>query len=410
MEKRINKNSSSKNLGGISLLGFGFMRLPLVKEGSQEIDKKKAFEMVDYALDKGVNYFDTAYMYHDGLSEIFAGEVLTRHNRDSYYLATKMPLMFIKTEADVERIFNEQLKKCKAEYFDFYLLHNISRSHLEAAESCKAYEQLLRKKEQGLIRHLGFSFHDRPDLLEEVTERYSWDFAQIQLNYLDWELQQAGEQYEILERKGIPVNVMEPVRGGTLAKLCDKSAEIYKAANPHVSMASWAIRYAASLPGVQTVLSGMTVMEQVVDNVSTMEHFKPLTVEERAVIEKALTAYKSSGSIPCTGCRYCLESGESSNADCPSGVDIPRVLAIYNNYLVNKENNNPMAGFLFDMEYKILGENKNASRCTGCGQCESRCPQHLKIPGLMEEISAFNEGRKTAAGPAGPHADLLKKE
>jgi predicted aldo/keto reductase-like oxidoreductase len=407
MEKRINKNTAGKNLGGISLLGFGYMRLPLKKEGSQEIDKDKAFAMTDYALEKGVNYFDTAYMYHDGLSEEFAGEALSRHNRDSYYLATKMPLMFLKTEADVERIFNEQLKKCKVEYFDFYLLHNISTNHLKIAESCKAYEQLAKKKEQGLIRHLGFSFHDRPDLLRDVTGRYSWDFAQIQLNYLDWELQQAGEQYKILADKNIPVNVMEPVRGGTLATLCDASAEIFKAANPNVSMASWALRYAASLPGVQTVLSGMTTMEQVVDNVSTMENFKPLNDEERRVIEKALAAYKSSGAIPCTGCRYCLGTGGEENPDCPAGVDIPRVLAIYNNYLVNKGNNSPMAGFLFDMEYKILGEDKNALGCTACGQCESRCPQHLEIPRLLAGVNAFYEERKTAGSQ---FANMLKKE
>jgi predicted aldo/keto reductase-like oxidoreductase len=395
METRKNKNSSK----GISLLGFGFMRLPLLNEASQEVDKPKALEMVDYAIKHGVNYFDSAWMYHNGNSELFAGEALSAYDRTSFYMATKMPLMLLKSKDDVERIFNEQLKKCKVDYFDFYLLHNISRDHLKIAEACKTYEQLVEKKERGLIKHLGFSFHDRPDLLKEVTARYDWDFAQIQLNYLDWEQQQAKEQYEILSGKNIPVNIMEPVRGGALAKLSPKAVEIFKAADPAASSASWAIRFAASLKGVQTVLSGMTDLDQVKDNVATLENFKPLNENEYKVIGEALTAYKISGAVPCTGCRYCM--------DCPAGVDIPRALAVYNNYLANKAENHPMAGFLFDMEYKILGADKQASLCVECGQCESRCPQHIEIPRLMKEINALYESRKNAGGP---HANLDKKD
>jgi predicted aldo/keto reductase-like oxidoreductase len=395
METRKNKNSSK----GISLLGFGFMRLPLKEGGSQEIDTPKGIEMVDYAIQHGVNYFDSAWMYHAGNSELFAGTALSAYDREKFYLATKMPLMFLKTKDDVERIFNEQLKKCKVDYFDFYLLHNISRDHLKIAEACKTYEQLEKKKEQGLIRPLGFSIHDRPELLKEVTARYDWDFAQIQLNYLDWEQQQAKEQYEILSGKNIPVNVMEPVRGGALAKLSGKAIEILKAADPAASPASWAIRFAASLPGVQTVLSGMTDLDQVKDNVATLENFKSLNEKEYKVIAEALTAYKASGAVPCTGCRYCM--------DCPAGVDIPRVLSVYNNYLANKAENNPMHGFLFDMEYKILGADKQASLCVKCGQCESRCPQHIEISRLMEEINSLYESRKSAGNP---HENFLKKD
>ncbi|MDR1211917.1 MAG: aldo/keto reductase [Spirochaetaceae bacterium] len=381
MEKRKLKN------GELSLLGFGLMRLPRT-EASQEIDAKTAGEMVDYAIAQGVTYFDTAYMYHDGKSESFAGAALSRHERTSYKLATKMPLAVLKTRADVERIFNEQLEKCKTEYFDFYLLHNINEDYLRIAESCEVYEQLKKKQEQGLIGHLGFSFHDRPELLKKVVEQYEWEFAQIQLNYLDWELQNAKEQYEILTGRGIPVNVMEPVRGGTLAKLCDASIRIFHEADPKASAASWALRYAASLPGVQVVLSGMSSMDQVRDNVRTMSPLKPLTGAEYEVIEKALAAYRSAASVPCTSCRYCM--------DCPSGVEIPKNIAVYNNYQIALANKHPMANFIFEMEYRILGEGQHASSCVSCEQCKSRCPQHIDIPRWMDEISKLHENLRSA--------------
>jgi predicted aldo/keto reductase-like oxidoreductase len=381
MEKRNLKN------GELSLLGFGLMRLPC-REGSREIDTSQATAMIDLALDQGINYFDTAYMYHEGNSELFAGEALSRHDRGSYNLATKMPLMTVKTKADVERIFNEQLKKCKTGYFDFYLLHNINQDHLPAAEQNNVYEQLKEKQRQGLIRRLGFSFHDRPELLRKVVDKYDWDFAQIQLNYLDWELQNAKEQYEILTRKGIPVNVMEPVRGGTLAKLCDASIKIFSEADPKASPASWAIRYAASLPNVQVVLSGMSSLEQLRDNIGTMAPLKPLTEREYQVIEKALAAYRGSATIPCTSCRYCM--------DCPEGVEIPKNLAVYNNYQVALANKHPMGGFLFEMEYRLLGEKGRAASCVACGQCASRCPQHIEIPRWMETIRKLHEQFKTA--------------
>jgi predicted aldo/keto reductase-like oxidoreductase len=379
MEKRNLKN------GELSLLGFGFMRLPCTG-GFADIDKSKGFEMVDYAIDKGIDYFDTAWMYHDGQSEVFAGEALSRHQRNSYKLATKLPLMSIKTEGDVEKIFTEQLKKCKVDHFDFYLLHNIGESHLKAAEACKAYEQLKEKQKKGYIGRLGFSFHDRPELLEKVVNKYDFDFAQIQLNYLDWELQNAKEEYEILASRNIPVTVMEPVRGGTLAKLCDESVRIFKEADPSASPASWALRFAASLPGVQLILSGMTTMDQLKDNITVMSPLKPLVEKEYAVIEKALAAYRKASAVPCTSCRYCM--------DCPGGVEIPKNLAVYNNYQTALAEKHPMADFLFAMEYKLL-KDQDASSCVSCGQCLERCPQHIDIPQWMKTIS---EVQKKLAG------------
>jgi predicted aldo/keto reductase-like oxidoreductase len=380
MEKRLIKKSGEE----LSLLGFGLMRLPL-KEGSREIDKALALEMVDYAKARGVNYFDTAYVYHEGNSETFAGESLSRYDRDSYKLATKMPLMMLRQAEQVESIFEEQLKKCRVDYFDYYLLHNINRGQLKAIEDLKVYEKLKEKQRQGKIRHLGFSFHDSPETLEKVVGNYDWDFAQIQLNYLDWDQQDAKGQYTILESKGIPVNVMEPVRGGALADLGGGAEAIFKAADPKASIPSWAIRFAASLPGVQVVLSGMTAMEHVTDNVATMENFKPLSEAEREVIAKAVLAYRTAGAIPCTGCRYCM--------DCPQGVDIPRNLASYNGYLFKKERNVPGYNFSFNMEYNGMGEERQAHNCVACRICEEKCPQHIEISRQMELIQ---EARKAA--------------
>jgi predicted aldo/keto reductase-like oxidoreductase len=381
MEKRLVKKSGE----AISLLGFGLMRLPL-KPGTQEIDKALALEMVDYAKNRGVNYFDTAYVYHEGNSELFAGEALSRHDRSSYKLATKMPLMRLKKEDEVEQIFEEQLKKCRVDYFDYYLLHNINRAHLKVVEDFGVYEKLKEKQRQGKIRCLGFSFHDAPAILSAVAGNYDWDFAQIQLNYLDWDQQDAKQQYTILESKGIPVMVMEPVRGGSLVDLGGEAEAIFKAADPKASIPSWAIRFAASLPGVQVVLSGMSTMEQVKDNVATMEHFKPLTDADREVITKAVLAYRTAGAVPCTGCRYCM--------DCPQGVDIPRNLGTYNNYLFKKERNMPGYNFSFSMEYNVMGDEKQADNCVACKQCEEKCPQHIEISRQMELIQ---EAHKTAA-------------
>lgn len=359
----------------ISLLGFGCMRLPRLYEDRQDIDEAAAMKMFDYAFENGVNYFDTAYPYHDGMSETFVGKALKRYPRESFRLASKMPPWEVTCDEDVPRIFEEQLKKCQVEYFDFYLLHNMGEENYQIMTKHHAYEYLTKMKEQGKIRHLGFSFHDKPEVMERIVADHPWDFAQIQLNYLDWELQDAKRQYEILTSNGIPVIVMEPVRGGTLAKLSDRAAGLLKAENPEASLASWAVRYAASLPGVMTVLSGMSEFSQVEDNIRTMSDFQPLTDRERSVLEEALTAFKASGTIPCTGCRYCM--------DCPAGVDIPKVFGIYNQYRMDQ---NPVS---FLTSYGYLGNERQAHQCVSCKKCMEHCPQRIEIPERMKEVAAL---------------------
>lgn len=275
----------------ISLLGLGCMRLPKRASDKEDIDYPEAQKLVDYAFSHGVNYFDTAYRYHGGDSELFVGQALKKYPRDSFHLATKLPIWLLETPEDIDRIFEDQLQRLQVEYFDFYLLHALSKDSFEKSEQLGVYRRLSQLKEQGKIRRLGFSFHDSPKVLEQIAAAHAWDFAQIQLNYLDWEMQDAKGQYEILERSHIPVVVMEPVRGGTLASLCQESNDLFQAAAPQRSVASWAIRYAASLPGVMTVLSGMSNLEQMEDNVRTMTDFSPLTQEEYRVVEQALAAY-----------------------------------------------------------------------------------------------------------------------
>jgi predicted aldo/keto reductase-like oxidoreductase len=345
-------------------------------EDKSKIDYPRAQAMVDRAYRAGVNYFDTAYPYHERMSEVFAGDTLSRYPRDSYYLASKMPTWnILKSASDVELIFEEQLAKCKTGYFDFYLAHSLSEDHMGIFRDYGIYDFLSKKKGEGKIRRLGFSFHDHPSLLEELVNNYRWDFAQIQLNYLDWEIADAKTLYETLAARGLPVIVMEPVKGGTLANLGGKALETLQKANPRASAASWALRFAASLPNVMTVLSGMTESGQVEDNLNTFGAFKPLSGGERAVLTEAAALYRASGTIPCTGCRYCM--------DCPVGVDIPRVFAQYNHYLLNKNRVN------FSNQYRTLGKKLQAHNCVSCGKCVKLCPQQIDIPKYMKEIAAF---------------------
>jgi predicted aldo/keto reductase-like oxidoreductase len=328
-----------------------------------------------------VNYFDTAYPYHDGKSEPFVGEALEKYPRQSFNLASKLPMWLIKTADDVDRLFQEQIERCRVDHFDFYLAHGLNEDRLGPLADLGIYENLRGKQRRGLIRHLGFSFHDEPEVLEKIVKKYKWDFAQIQLNYIDWELQRAQRQYEILREEDIPIIIMEPVRGGTLSTLCDESLEIFKNADPDVSPASWAIRYTASLPGVLTALSGMSDMSQLLDNLRTMSPFRPFEPAEYDVVAKALSAYRLTMTIHCTSCRYCM--------DCPTGVDIPRVLAIYNSYLARKDQAAANADMLFGMEYRILGEKHQAALCVKCDKCVSLCPQRIDIPGLMGEVASL---------------------
>ncbi|MCL1889531.1 MAG: aldo/keto reductase [Desulfovibrionaceae bacterium] len=358
----------------ISLLGFGCMRLPKIVPDKPGIDQPLAEKMIDLALGQGVNYFDTAWPYHDGLSESFLGRTLSRYPRESFNLADKMPSWIVRSVQEVEELFGEQLKKCRVDYFDFYLMHNLCADTYKTMLDLGVYEILSKKKEQGLIRRLGFSFHDHPATLERIAADYPWDFVQIQLNYLDWEDYESGKMYAILSERGIPAVIMEPVRGGALAVLNPQALEILRAANPKVSPASWAIRYAASLPGVLTVLSGMSNLEQVQDNLNTMTSFQPLSEAERATLAEAAAAYRLSRPVPCTGCGYCM--------DCPSGVNIPKVFAVYNHA-------KPLnVRRFFEVFYGVIPEGERARNCVACGQCATHCPQNIDIPERMKEIAA----------------------
>ncbi|MBS1369250.1 MAG: aldo/keto reductase [Lentisphaeria bacterium] len=357
------------------------MRLPRISPEKPDIDYATAEKQIARAMEVGLNYFDTAYFYHNGLSEKCAGDLLTEYPRDSYYLVSKMPVRALKNEADVERIWNEQLARCKADYFDFYLVHNLNKDRWEDTKRFHVYEFLKKKQEEGKIRKLGFSFHDEPETLKVIAEAYPWDFAQIQLNYLDWTLYRSKEQYELLTKLGIPVVIMEPLRGGALATLNKEATEIFKQANPDVSVASWALRYAASLPNVLCVLSGMTLTEHLEDNIRTFTDFKPLTDAERKTVEAALAAYRKSGAIPCTECRYCTP--------CPVGVDIPRIFGLYNQY---KTSGN---FFHFQLVYDKMTGDEKASACVNCGVCLKKCPQKIDIP---EQLKTIETEFKQAGG------------
>ncbi|ULQ59186.1 aldo/keto reductase [Brucepastera parasyntrophica] len=375
MEKRHFKSIKED----LSLLGFGCMRLPVTDKSGQDIDRAAAEKMIDRAIENGVNYFDTAWTYHNGMSEIFIGEALKKYPREKFFLATKMPTWnAVQSTADAERIFSEQLKKCGVDYFDFYLAHALTAEHFANFEKYEVYELLDRKKKEGKIRHLGFSFHDTPDVLRDIISSHTWDFVQLQINYFDWETNGAKEQYEIAEKNSLPVIVMEPVRGGSLASLNEKASAILREADPGKSAASWAVRFAASLPNVLTVLSGMSTMEQVDDNLKTMNDFRPLNGDEYETIKIALSAFRTADMVPCTGCRYCM--------DCPFGVDIPGNFSIFNEFCGSRNRE------AFDTAMKNLGESAQPDKCTRCGTCVELCPQKINIPDELEKISSLVHG------------------
>lgn len=354
----------------LPLLGFGLMRLP---QKNGKVDYPTAEAMVAKAMKAGCNYFDTAYMYHNGESEKFVGQALSKYPRDSYFLVSKMPIIMMNSEADNTRIFNEQLARTRAGYFDFYFLHWLNETHWEKAQKLKTLEFMKKMQSEGKIRRLGFSFHGEPETLKKIAEAYPWDLVQIQLNYLDWELCRSGEQYEVLTKLGIPVSIMEPLKGGTLVSLTPDAKKVFEQANPDVSIASWGLRYAASLPNVQVVLSGMSAPDQLEDNLKTFSPFKPLTDAERQTVAEALAAYRKSGAVPCTACKYC--------SPCPAGVNIPRNLALHNQV----KGGLPL--FHAKLVYDAMSEDERASNCVHCGVCRKKCPQQINIPQLMAEIA-----------------------
>ncbi len=374
----------------VKKLGFGLMRLPRNdKTNAADIDVEQVKKMVDLFMERGFTYFDTAWMYCGFNSENVAREALvSRYPRESFTLADKLHAGFIKTKEDRDAVFSEQLRKTGAGYFDYYLLHGIDRVRLEVYDKLDCFGWLKEKKEQGLVKHIGFSFHDTPELLDRLLcEHPEVEFVQLQLNYLDWKSPwvQSGACYETCVKHKKPVVVMEPVKGGTLASLPEDAEALFKAAEPDMSVPSWAIRFAASLENVMAVLSGMSSLEQLSDNTGYMENFKPLSDEEKALCAKAADLINARIAIPCTGCSYCTEG-------CPMNIAIPQYFSIYNEDMREKlEQKGWTVNFT---NYNLIALNKGkASECIGCGQCESVCPQHLPVIDHLKDVAKHYEER-----------------
>ncbi|SHI10230.1 hypothetical protein SAMN02745823_02424 [Sporobacter termitidis DSM 10068] len=369
----------------IKKLGFGLMRLPMLGGFDGEVDLEQMKKMVDLFMSKGFTYFDTAYGYGDGKSEAAAkAAIVDRYPRESFQLATKLPAWAgPKTAEEAKQMFWTSLERTGAKYFDFYLLHNIGGSRLDSFNKFGIWDFVRELKDKGLVKHMGFSFHDSADLLDKVlSEHPEMEFVQLQINYGDWESGgvQSRKCYETAMKHNKPVIIMEPIKGGSLANLPESVANILKDTDPAASQASWAIRFAASLPNVITVLSGMSTLEQMENNLSYMENFKPLSEKEKAVVEKARLALESIPRVPCTSCEYCVKG-------CPQGIRIPGYFDAMNRYLVY--NDLGAAKFGYALEQKF-GSAKG-SECVECGACESVCPQKINIVDELKRVVAALE-------------------
>ena len=354
-----------------SLLGYGCMRFPTTAEG--KIDREAAEKLLDKAYEQGVNYFDTAYPYHNGESEAFVGSVLKKYDRSSFYLATKLPLWGVQKLEDVDRIFSEQLERLQMDYVDFYLMHAVRKSTWDKMVELGVVKRLEELKAEGKIRYLGFSFHDSYEVFEEVLRYRDWDFCQIQLNYMDTEIQAGMKGYALTEELNIPLVIMEPVKGGSLAAFAEDITSKFRALDPAASTASFALRWVASLPNVKVVLSGMSNQEQVEDNLTTFSEFKPLNAQEANTIQEIVNLINSRVKSGCTGCGYCLP--------CPAGVAIPANFRVWNTYHMYQNYNQVQWSW-----EKELGEEKQAKNCIKCGKCEQACPQKLSIRADLEKV------------------------
>ena len=365
-------------------LGFGCMRLPIIGDKTENIDFDTFSKMVDTFMGQGFTYFDTAYPYHNEKSEEAVRKCLVeRYPRDSFLLADKMPVWLVKTNEDYQKIFDTQLERTGATYFDFYLLHALNKERFDFLQETGGFEFGTKMKAEGKVKNLGFSFHDSAEVLDEIlTAHPEVDFVQLQINYFDWNSinVQSGDCYAVAEKHNVPIIVMEPVKGGTLANLIGKPAELLQELNPEASYASYAIRFVASLPNVMMVLSGMSTMEQMLDNTSYMKDFVPLTSKEKDVIKKVTSALEEMKSIRCTSCQYCVKG-------CPKQIRIPSIFTVYNMSMQFGITDSIRRQYL-----EVTGEERGkASDCIACGKCEQQCPQHLPIRELLKEVASSLE-------------------
>ena len=374
IEKRLKMKirEKGKKPATTSLLGFGCMRLPVTKDG--KIDRPEAMKMMDYAYEHGVNYYDTAYFYHSKESEPVVGEWVKTKQRDTFYLATKSPTWVCKDIADFDRILDEQLANLQTDYVDFYLLHALNRQRWEQIQQMNLLPHLQSVLDSGKVRRIGFSFHDDYELFEEILNAYDWDFCQIQFNYMDVDIQAGMRGYELARSKNIPMVIMEPVKGGMLANVPDEIKKEFRSVHPDWSDASWALRWVGSHDNVMTVLSGMSTMDQVIDNVRTFTEMEELNEQELQTVDHARTLFNARIQVPCTACRYCMP--------CPFGLNIPQnfkllnTAHVYNAFASQKE------------AYLQLDVTARASHCRKCGACVPQCPQHIDIPGSMAKVAS----------------------
>lgn len=372
----------SENYLGCTIpkLGFGLMRLPQ-KDGVIDVEQVK--KMADHFMAKGFTYFDTAYVYGGGASELAAKEaIVSRFPRESFQLADKLPVIDIKKEEDMEAFVQTSLERTGAGYFDFYLLHALNASKVEICDKFNAWDYMLKLKERGIAKHVGFSFHDKAEVLDKIlTDHPEMEFVQLQINYADWDNAnvQSRACYEVARKHNKPVLIMEPVKGGSLVTMTPEIQAKFKAANPDVSVASWAVRFAASLDGIVTVLSGMSDLQQMEDNTSYMEHFQPLNDSERATIDEVVKILNSIPTIPCTACRYCVDG-------CPMQINIPAIFSAYNTYLVYGNLQGAKNSYK-----NAIKDHGMASSCVHCLQCEAQCPQKINITERLKEIAKVLE-------------------
>ena len=363
----------------LSALGFGAMRLPVIDQDDAKTDEEKTAQMVAYAMDHGVNYYDTAWGYHGGNSELVMGKVLSGYPRDSFYLASKFPGYDLSNMGKVKEIFEKQLEKCRVTYFDFYLFHNVCEMNIDAYLDPQygIFDYLVKQKEAGRIRHLGFSCHGKLDVMKRFLEAYGskMEFCQIQLNYLDWTFQEAKEKVELLRSYHIPVWVMEPLRGGRLASLEEQYTEELRALRPDENTPAWAFRFLQTIPEVTMVLSGMSSMEQLQDNIHTFETDRPLDQKEMDTLLGIADKMLQKKTLPCTACHYCV-------SHCTQQLDIPFLLSLYNEHCFTE------GGFIAPMALSSLPEDKKPSACVGCRSCEEVCPQQIKISEAMADFAA----------------------